>query len=285
MYWLASYPKSGNTWFRVFISNLLSSESAAVSINALIPLGQANSRDGIDAVLGFCSGDLYQDEMQALRPSVYAWQQKNLTNTCYMKTHDACERVASGDLVICQQATAGALYLIRNPLDIAVSYANHRSCSVDSAIDCLNDPHHCLAEHDSTKQKKQIEQRLLSWSMHVESWLDTPEVETMPVRYEDMLATPQETFTKAAAFLRLPTDRDTINQAIRNSSFQGLRKQEESSPFRERPPRVSRFFRSGSAGGWRTDLSTKQVDRIIREHESVMHRFGYLDDKGNSTLF
>ena len=69
--WLASYPKSGNTWFRIFLSNILESSSSIKSINQLNRTMNASSRTLIDKYSGVSSANLTELETEKLRPLVY----------------------------------------------------------------------------------------------------------------------------------------------------------------------------------------------------------------------
>jgi hypothetical protein len=284
IYWLASYPKSGNTWFRTFLKNMLKNDKEPVSINELNieqSDGIGSSRDWIDEALGFDSADLYQWEIDRLRPTVYNWTVSQATECSYHKIHDACWQLDSGEWLVSQTATAGALYFVRNPLDVAISYANHCQSSIDKAIQRMGESEHCFAKNKHQKLSNQLEQRLLSWSEHVASWVDNPDIDTCVIRYEDMKHQAQATFTRAAAYLQLPTDPDRIAKAIRFSDFSVLQKQEKQDKFQERPPNTASFFRKGIAGDWQQTLTPAQIERVISDHHVMMQRFGYLDAAGN----
>lgn len=281
IYWLASYPKSGNTWFRVFLSNLLQDAMRPVAINALTGTGIASSRGWLDEVAGFDLADLDSSEVEAIRPAVYRWSLRD-PEISYHKIHDAYTFSADGEPLVSREATRGALYLVRNPLDIASSAADHWHVSVDTAIDRMGNPDMCL----SSKPKglmPQVRQRLLSWSQHVLSWIDAPGLNLKVVRYEDMLQDPLATFGHAARFLQLPDDSSRLERAIQFSAFNELARQESQERFREKPLRAKRFFRRGQSGAWRTLLTPQQIKQVIADHGDVMRRFGYLDAAGNPT--
>ncbi|MDF1722490.1 MAG: sulfotransferase domain-containing protein [Minwuia sp.] len=275
IYWLASYPKSGNTWFRTFLQNLMSVADTPTDINKLNTGSIASSRNWIDDVIGFDTSDLRQDEIESLRPHVYRWMCRG-DGVAYHKIHDAYTHTGEGRPLVDDIATLGALYIIRNPLDVAPSYAGHRNCSIDDAIGSMGDPRHALA-----RSQKALPDQLLqfvgTWSQHVISWVDAERLNVKVIRYEDMHATPDRTFGSAADFLGLDTDTERRRRAIDFSSFDIVAGQEARSGFRERPPQAERFFRKGVAGDWRESLTDAQVTRIIADHGIVMSRFGYLD--------
>jgi hypothetical protein len=169
----------------------------------------------------------------------------------------------------------GALYFIRNPLDVAVSYAYHCSIDVDRTIGWMADPEHVMAGAGHL----QLRQRLLTWSDHVRSWVDS-DVRPHVVRYEDMHADQIATFTGAAAYAGLPTDPDAIERALRFSTFDLVKAQEEEAGFMEKAPAAESFFRRGEVGSWRDVLDDTQVERLVADHGEVMGRFGYLTDDG-----
>lgn len=282
IYWLASYPKSGNTWFRTFLRNLQADQATPVDINDLSTGNIASARGWLDEVLGFDTADLTIDEIEQLRPEVYRWSLRD-KEIGYHKIHDAYTYTAAAQPLVSCEATLGALYILRNPLDVALSAANHWHCSVDDAIVRMGNPDMALAR-SRKRLNSQVSQRLLTWSEHVLSWIDAPSLRCEVVRYEDMLHQPLATFTRAAAFLQLPADPERVEKAIRFSDFQELARQETEKGFRERPYHTEQFFRQGKSGDWREKLSPEQVARLIADHSEVMRRFGYLDEQGGCNL-
>ena len=96
------------------------------------------------------------------------------------------------------------------------------------------------------------------------------------MRYEDMLAQPEQSFGALTRFLGLDTTAERLRQVIELSSFDKLREQEEQLGFNERSTMSKRFFRAGRAGQWRTKLTPAQVEAVVRANEKQMRRFGYL---------
>lgn len=277
-FWLASYPKSGNTWFRAFLANLLNEADTPVSINELHTGSIASARGWIDDVLGFDTADLSPQEILRLRPIAYDWLFRDATQYAYHKIHDAYIEqdgrplFAGGDIV-------GAVYFVRNPLDVAISYAHHSNVSIDQAIAFMGDGNHCMAKSER-RLVDQLAQPLLTWSQHVVSWVDAPQIQVLTLRYEDMHADSHNTFTRAAQFLRQPHDAARIEKALRQSSFEELKQQELREGFRERSQKAESFFRNGKVGDWRERLTPSQIEKIIADHFDVMRRFDYIDGNG-----
>lgn len=281
IYWLASYPKSGNTWFRSFLYNLQVNGDAPADINDIETGNIASGRAWLDEVLGFDTAELSADEIERLRPTVYDWA-RHSDEVGYHKIHDAYTFTTDGQPLVSHTGTLGALYIIRNPLDVASSAAHHWNVSLDDAIERMGNADMKLAA-SRKGLNSQVRQRLLSWSQHVLSWVDAPGLSCHVMRYEDMQERPQEAFTAAVRFLKLPDEAARIDKAIQFSRFEVLAQQEAEKGFKERPAHAARFFRQGKSGSWREKLTPSQVDRIVTAHSEVMQRFGYLDASGCPT--
>ena len=274
--WLASYPKSGNTWLRIFITNLERDEETRASINELDFVSGSGARDYFDEAVGYKAGELTCDEVDRLRPEVYAYESLVRDEAFYCKVHDAFARLPDGRPLFPPEVSLKAVYVIRNPLDVCVSFAHHQETTdLDAVIESMADPAHAFGAcpHD---QIPQLRQRLLTWSEHVLSWVGS-EMPVHLMRYEDMKLCPLLTFTACAEFLGLPHDPERVVRALDRSSFEELRQQEEGEGFDEAPSARS-FFREGRVGSWRDALTPRQAARIVRDHRDVMRRFGYLTD-------
>ena len=277
--WLASYPKSGNTWFRIFLTNLLRNSASPANINELEYSPIASAREIFDQNVSFEASDLSADEIDRLRPELYCHLAENLREPLFMKIHDAYTLVTGDQPLIPAAATGSALYFIRNPLDVAVSFAHHNGADYDTAIANMADSTFTFC--GKPKQlHNQLRQKLLTWSDHVLTWADAAPFPVCPVRYEDMKTQPLETFSRAVHFAGLPHNEEQIKKALAFSKFEVVQQQEESEGFQEKNAASKRFFRKGESGSWREELSEAQVLRIVADHREVMQRFGYLDERG-----
>ena len=275
--WLASYPKSGNTWFRAVLSVLLEeNETLELDINNLYRSPIASNRAIFDEYAGLASSDLTTAEIDVLRPEVYKRLSRDIDEPIYMKVHDAYTLTPEKSWFFPPEVTQSVVYLVRDPLDVAVSFAFHNSQSIDKTIENM-----CREDFSLSKTQKglplQLRQTLLSWSGHVRSWTKSPN-QICVLRYEDLKLNGFKTFKRVADFLKLGKDDDEIMAAIDQCSFDNLRKQEEKKYFKEKPAKCKFFFRKGQVGNWREHLSSDHCQKIITNHREVMKEFGYLDD-------
>jgi hypothetical protein len=288
-YWyLASYPKSGNTWCRVFITELQRlaalSQPEQLDLNHDIQTGTiASSRHWLDDQLGINSCDLSFTELDPLRGRagesalVYAEGER------FHKVHDAFVSPDSkGRPVVNTKGCQGALYILRHPEDVVVSLSHFFSWELERCVESLVTDHAALVASE-LQGANQVRQHMGRWDQHVKSWLEQKQLPVLAIRYEDMLAKGLETFTSLAQFLDLPDDQDLIKTAIANTSIDRLKKMEdEVGGFVEKPKGCERFFRSGRTGEGVEQLTLEQRERLASALKSAMDRFGYDGPKGAS---
>jgi len=287
IHWLASYPKSGNTWMRILLTNYFRSGDEPAHINELDGGPIASARQVFDDNIGIEASDLTQDEIEQLRPAVYArlseqrhiWLAERRERRCEMplilKAHDAWTTTPDGTPLMAPTATAGAIYLIRNPLDVVPSFAHHSGWTIDETVTKMGATDTSFVSNSGALHN-QLRQRLLTWSDHVRSWTDDPQIPTVTIRYEDMIADTAEALRQVISFVGHRPDDERIEQAVDHSRFDRLQAQEVESPFREKSGRAPTFFRKGIAGDWRGVLTPQHVERICADHHEVMAAFDYL---------
>jgi len=277
--WLASYPKSGNTWLRVLLANHKRDGDAPADINALDDGPIASARVWFDEWAGVKSSALSDAVIESCRPEVYRCLARESKNPLYMKVHDAWGRTNRGDPLFPPEITAGVVYIVRNPLDLAMSCAHHWGCSPGRAVENLCDSDFALGR-SLGGLSDQLRQRLGSWSDHLRSWVDLSGLPVHLVRYEDLHRDPEAVFGAIVRFCGLPDDAGRVRKAVAFSDFSELRRQEQTNGFREHSSSApGRFFRSGRTGSWRGELPPELFRRILADHGETMRRFGYGEEE------
>lgn len=264
--WLSSFPKSGNTWTRVFLANYFMPPGQAPDINALYRFTTADVRqDFFDRVNGgpFVARDF--QHWLTTRPKVLRAIAASKPGHHFVKTHCQVRRIGDVDLIL-PEVTASAIYVMRNPFDLALSYARHLGEEIDQTIARMAN-----AEAINGGESGVLE-FIGRWDQHVASWVDAPGLKPHVMRYEDMVADTERAFRGLFAFLRAPVDDARLARAIDAASFDSLQKQEREKGFRERPPGMKQFFATGRAGGWRQRLTPAQVARIRAEFLAALER-------------
>lgn len=264
---------------RALLANFLSTSDEPVPVNALraeLPGGTTGSREHFDEFSGLASADCTDEEAASLRPSVYrarAEQHAAAGTPFFYVAHDAYASTPAGEPLFPDDITVAAVYLVRNPLDVAVSWTYYAGLgNFATGVGFLCDGRARLRGPDSPR----LGQRLLDWSGHVQSWRQVP-FPLLTVRYEDLLADTAGTLGKVARFLRLPdaADQARLRRAAAFSDFTALRQSERQEGFDEAPPGAQAFFRSGKAGDGCRMLSAAQIREVVHAHGRTMATLGY----------
>lgn len=271
--WLASYPKSGNTWTRIFLANYLMNGDKPVPINQVHRFGMGDSVPRMYHMVAGRQIDVtdYQLTLK-LRDKVLGGIVANKADVNFVKTHNVRSE-AFGVTLVPDKFSRSAIYIIRNPLDMLVSYARHYGQSHASAAEAISRPDHVNSADETT-----VTQFLGSWSEHVQSWTDKVPYPVCVLRYEDMLTDPETSFGKVLDLVGVPKDPERLKKAIRFSSFDELSKQEKEGGFVESSPKNERFFSKGQSGQWKSELAPEIVEQVKNDHGKVMKKYGYLDE-------
>ncbi|MFN3626804.1 sulfotransferase domain-containing protein [Parvibaculum sp.] len=169
--------------------------------------------------------------------------------------------------------TAGAIYIVRNPLDVVLSARHHFNVDIDRMIGIMGSPN-----AGAPMNAFLMPEVFSTWSEHVRSWTAQPSPQLLVVRYEDLIADPLGQFGVVARFLGLAPPQERLERAVRLSSFVTLKALEETHGFREKPAHAPAFFREGKRDQWRDVLTPEQVARIVSAHRQQMARFGYVPE-------
>lgn len=276
--WLASYPKSGNTWMRILLHGIAPATSGACApdINALDATEHAAARWLVEAVSACPTSELGADEIDRLRPMAYGALLQRRAGPVFVKTHDAYRLLDSARPLFPASLSRRVIHLVRNPLDVAVSFSSHLGIEIDKVIDLMATDY-CV-DADSNSVTAQVRQYLGTWSSHVRSWQHQSQIPVLTIRYEDLVADTVDCLNKAADAVGLEVSDDTVEAAVEAAKFDRLQAMERRAGFREKPPtQDGLFFRSGRVDGWREVLSRRQAERVANTQKQMMARFGYLD--------
>jgi len=268
---LASYPKSGNTWVRVFLVSLFANAREPLPLSEI---GRLSTGDNVAA--WYRAVDASDDttwsnaHIARLRHEAQRHVAGRSPDTVFLKTHAALLPM-EGVPPFAQDVLAGAIYIVRNPLDVAVSYARHSGVSLDGAIATMERTNYTPSRFGDLLPYLQG-----GWSQNVASWTMQPHPRIHVMRYEDILADPRRAFGGLIAFLELDVAEERLERAIANSDIATLRRLEQEEGFVERTREDEPFFGTGTAGLGKTRLNPQQIARICERHRAQMSRFGYL---------
>jgi hypothetical protein len=246
IWWLASYPRSGNTWLRAFLAALL-------KVREGLPLDEMR-------LLGGWEADLAPGPPKE-RLATQLDLARNHPRRVFLKTHLG-RYVVDGAPTLHPLATAGGVYLVRDPRDVALSLTDMRGSPLDETVRSMAD------DNFWTETPIGGPEIYGSWSSHVLSWKTAPN--TLVVRYEDLSSDPLSWFTKIASHLRFDVTEEAIEQAADATTAEKMRR-EADSPHLEQIP-----IGPATPGRWETELPAEFVRRIESDHAEQMKAFEYL---------
>lgn len=271
--WLASFPKSGNTWTRIFLLNLFMNPSRPLSINEVPEMSPSDVASAWYEMFDKRPRSQWSvADVAKLRHQVQEEIASKTPDSIFVKTHSPL-LPWQGVPAFNMKVTAGAVCIVRNPLDVVASYASHSGLDFDGIIKVM-----ARKDYTAPGGDDRVPHPIGSWSQNVASWTARPHPAMHVMRYEDMVENPEETFGKLVAFLRLPPDPERLKKAIAFSSFDEVQKQESAGGFEEASKKADRFFRGGKTGGWRKELTPEQVKAVVSVHREQMTRFGYVPE-------
>lgn len=244
-----------------------------VSINDLWDTVSPASRALIDQWLGIDSVDLLSSEMPALRVEALRRFLLTQTSPTLFKVHEAARCPQNGVLLLPEGIHHRVLLLVRDPRDVALSYAHFARVTVDTSVDWLCDSDHCIPLYQGGPMHE-LPVHLGSWSDHLNGWL-TLGATVRTIRYEDLCESPAASFGAALDHLDLQVEPIRLQRAIASTQFHAAQQEERRIGFGEAMPGVA-FFREGTHGSWRWQLAPRLAKRLEKAHGTLMRRFGYL---------
>jgi hypothetical protein len=269
--WLASYPKSGNTWVKIFLNSILFSK-AKIDINKnnirLFPLrSDFNTINiNVDNIKDFADNCLYAQELI------------NLDNKIkFFKTHNALWKLGKKTFTN-EENTLGVLHIVRDPRNVITSLKNHFNIkNYEDALVFLKDEKKSIGSK-SRKKESDLPTIISSWSNHYNSWKKM-EKNNLLIKYENLLKNPLEEFMKISEFIekisKLKFQKEEIEKAVINCGFEKLQEQEKQNGFVEALEK-RQFFYLGPKNNWKSLLEPKIQNDIEENFKKEMIELGYL---------
>ena len=266
--WLSSYPKSGNTWLRLLLTNYFHSDKKIFSnINYIKEFPKKSFFKDLDEETntGLKGLELY-------RYFILSQDRLNFNNEVnLLKTHSICGTI-NGYKFTNKENTLGFIYIVRDPRSVAISYAHHSNISYDKTAEIITDENHVVFDKDKIVTARS------SWKINYLSWLKSPYPRII-IKYEDLHKDTFKHFKKILLFLnkfmKIDIDENKIHSTIKKCSFDNLKHEEENYGFYERMGNDN-FFRKGLVDEWKSKLSSKSIKLIEDKFKNEMIELNYL---------
>jgi hypothetical protein len=269
--WLASYPKSGNTWLRCLLEAYRN--NGHLNINDMrVAIGDSG-QVLTQAVCPLPVNKITDAEVWLLRPAALLHAMALAKVPRFIKTHYANIQPPGLPAFIPAQFSQKGVYIVRDPRSVAVSFSRHFGFSIEKTVKMMNNPDTRLS--GSERDDGHTTVWLGTWSGHAESWVNEKRFSVCLVKYEDMLERTDEMVKGIIEFIGLEYDEKLAKKAIRAASLRNLQKHEESTGFIEKSQHSPRFFTEGGTR-WEEELGPKWIKQIEKDHGPMMKRWGYL---------
>ena len=277
--WIASYPKSGNTWLRSIISALVYSKDGIFTFDKLSKIDQFPEKKFFkDLVKNFRDFDEIKKNWIAAQDKI------NLDEKIkFFKTHQGNFKIGN-DHFTNNQNTQAVIYIVRDPRNLVTSISNHYSLSLNEACNFLTSPE-LMGNGKSWEEKKDgIFNFLGKWNEHYKSWTNNTK-NLLLLRYEDLINEPKKELEKIIFFLNKYVNFDTndikINNILESTNFKNLKKMEQEGSFTENVIKKEtgsnvNFFNLGPKNIWQNSLDKKIIKKIEDNFKDEMKEIGYL---------
>ena len=283
--WLASYPKSGNTWLRFFIVSLLLKENNEVSLKHLEGIKQFPTNYHLRDF------DISKHELGNLNKISKYWTaaQKRINSDNkirFFKTHNALCKL-DNNIFTNEENTLGTIHIVRDPRNVLSSVNNHfHHKSLEESKEFILDERKGIFNKSKIEQNKifTLPQVIGSWKTHYNSW-KLIKKNYLLVKYEDLIEKPESEFKRIASYLepllKVRFTNENVANAIELSNFDRLKKIEEKEGFFESPMNLETgkkeiFFNLGPKNDWRKILNKNISDEICRKFKIEMKELGYI---------
>ncbi len=273
--WIASYPKSGNTWVRAFLSSYYYTEDGVYNPKQLFQ------------IYDFPNPRLMQKEFIEKDIHLY-WNdaQKKFAgkDVIFLKTHNALLTVDNHSFTT-SKTTVGIIYVIRDPRNLITSLKNHMDFKNYEETFKFMTNEYAMTYGDNKNLAKSS--YLSTWRTHYTSWIKLNNFNKFIIRYEDMVENPSVTFRKLILYTNklsgheTKIDEDKFNNAIQTTNFENMKKSEKAGEFKEyvfsrgKEKKKLEFFYLGPKNDWRKLLDNNFADKLNKYFNDDLKVFGY----------
>ncbi len=289
IFWLASYPKSGNTLLRAILSSLFFTENGVFNFKLLESITNFEDTYFISKLKKSIGNDLDKLKSTTIfyKYLLEIQEKENLgfkEDFKFFKTHSGNFSI-NNNFFTTEENTRGIIYIIRDPRDVCISWANHTSKTYDESIEFMTNDLASLLWIEGENKIFDIEKRPLSflsrWDKHVISWtLNNWSCPLLVLKFEDLVYKKEKTIKTIANFFidRFGFKFNNLDKKIENiletTNFQKLKKTELKDGFVEAQA-GRQFFKSGTKNQWKNKLNKEQIIKIEDKFEKIMNKFNY----------
>ena len=275
--WLASYPKSGNTFLRSLLASYIFSKDGNFNFELLKNIKQYPAKSlfkhlGVDTDN---DEEMYKNYINTQK----IFNKKNSIR--FLKTHSCFMNTKTFQFTD-RHNTLGVIYIVRDPRNIVSSYSHHFQKTPHESFECL------LSHQVLPKDARHCTTYLGSWKFHYNSWKVFRRFNKyLLVRYEDLINDTEKTFLNILKFIahlgrvKFTYDKEKFENSIKSTEFENLQTMEAKESFTEakedkKTGKKIRFFNMGIKNDWKKILDEKIKNKLEKELGDEMKELNYL---------
>ena len=273
--WISSYPKSGNTWVRTFLSTYYFSKNSEFNFNLLKNIKQ------------FPHEKFFNQKINNIQSAIDNWDKaqtkiNSINKFIFLKTHSALVKINNTPFTS-KKHTAGGIYIVRDPRNVITSMSNHYQLDFDETLKFMTDEKKFLIDNNKYNNFANFT-FLNSWSNHYKSWMENKQFDTLFIKYEDLEKNTKDTFFLILKFINNTKgindkiDIDRMCKIISSIDFKKLQTKEEKEGFPESIAANNnkiKFFYLGKRNKWKNILSANQINLVNRIFRKDLEKLGY----------
>ena len=282
IFWIASYPKSGNTWLRTLISAYYYSKDGIFDQSILKNIGQFPEKRHF---VGFD----YNQENVVDTTKLWIKSQEKINadkKIRFFKTHNVFGKVNGYDFTN-KQNSAGCIYIVRDPRNVITSLKNHYELNYETSLKWMTDPNKFIYDVERVEQYGYSDfQFISSWSTNYKSWRIQKEIPIKIIRYEDLLKETYVVFKDVIEFInktlhiKEKINKDKLKNSVGSTFFDKLKNDEKNNGFVEAVPSKNNkdkipFFNLGPDNDWKKILDKNQQIKLNDTFEKDLIELGY----------
>ena len=277
--WLASYPKSGNTLVRSMLTSLIYSKDGNFNFNLLKKIGQYPHKKHFKGLT-----DKFDNLFELSKFWTISQDKLNADKKLrFLKTHHL--RCGINNYTFTNSKnTIGTIYIVRDPRDVIISFAQHHSLSIEEAKYTMfrSDSYNFPVAREKNPGLA-IPTLLGSWSDHYNSWTKNNK-NLLFIKYENLIKNKKSELSRIIKFvnnyIKIPISETKINNCINSTTFESMKQNEKKGLFEEhtydKNGKKIKFFNYGKEGNWKSVLSKELVLNIEKKFKKEMSELKYI---------
>tara|TARA_Y100000816_G_scaffold214835_1_gene160061 strand:- start:305 stop:1153 length:849 start_codon:yes stop_codon:yes gene_type:complete len=281
IFWIASYPKSGNTWLRALLSSYYYSTDGFFDQNLLEQIGQFPEKK-------YFNGFNYNPQIvtDTSKFWIKAQEKINFDNKLrFFKTHNVLGAIENNKFTN-KGNTIGAIYIVRDPRNIITSIQNHYELDIDEALKFMLSEKKYI--HDYHRENDYSDfQFISSWEKNYQSWIKQNIFPTKIIKYEDLNNKTFDTFKEIIKFIEITiSSQNSFNRikaknSIQSTSFDKMREIENKQGFLESVlsknySKKIPFFHLGPKNNWKNIFDQKSQEKLNSIFEENLKELKYI---------